>query len=88
MKVEDIEDVDSFLDELFHINSTVKSPTIEEFELTFAPEMKQKKVKGDTATKCSITKQRNNKPKRCPDTIDFIEVEFGDKYQKCKGSGY
>lgn len=57
-----------------------------EFELTFSPEMKPKKVK-----KCDKTKTNNTtskKPKRCPDTIDFIEVEFGDKYQKCKGSGY
>lgn len=86
MKVKDIEDVDSFLEELFHINSTVKSPTIEEFELTFAPEMKPKKIK-----KCDKTNLNNTvgkKPKRCPDTVDFIEAEFGDKYQKCKGSGY
>lgn len=59
---------------------------MKEFELTFSPEMKPKKFNKGGKTKLSNTTSK--KSKRCPDTIDFIEVEFGDKYQKCKGSGY
>lgn len=57
---------------------------LEEFELTFSPEMKPRVVK----SKIGTTSKRNNKPKRCPDTVDFIEEVFGDKYKKCKWSGY
>lgn len=66
------------------------SELTQEFELTFSPEMEPKVVKSvsDNKAKPSTTSKRNNKPKRCPDTVDFIEEVFGDKYKKCKGSGY
>lgn len=76
----------TYIDESSELTEEQVKFLLEDFKLTFAPEMKPKKVNKGGKTKLSNTTNKN--PKRCTDTIDFIEVEFGDKYQKCKGCGY